>query len=106
MMRTINETTSVIKHNQQVVIDRINKITSEVSSFVIDSNDFFEAEEAFDQLSSILQLVKQISSDSENAITFAEVQIEHPSVLKIEDFEWMISALLQHHMAKNILFGS
>lgn len=93
-----NKTINLIKQNENHLMDKVREIT-EVS------NNFLICKSALDEISAVANIILQILTDLENAVTFSRLKIVHNSILKLKDLEFIIQKLLQHYSPKELFFG-
>lgn len=104
LIDNFNETTTLIAHNQEAISEQLTKIHSKLDQYIFTFNHYMEIRNILDQLSVSLQLILQILTDLENAITFARTNILHNSVVKPEDIHWIVNEMLRNHKKEQILY--
>ncbi|KAG5863880.1 hypothetical protein JTB14_036737, partial [Gonioctena quinquepunctata] len=77
LIENFNATVNLITHNQEVIASEIEKVRSELNTFVYNFNDYMITRNILDQLSLPLQTTLQLLTDLENAITFARINTLH-----------------------------
>lgn len=99
-----NKTVTLIKHNQEVITSGLNKISAELNKFIFNFSDYLETRNILDQLNLTLNIILQLLSDVENAITFARLGKLHSSILKLDELESILKTILKHYSPEQLLF--
>lgn len=105
IIENFNRTVTLIKNNQEVITSGLNKIRTELNKFIFQFNDYLETRNVLDQLSLILNIILQLLSDIENAITFARLGTLHNSIVKIDELESILQTILKYYSADQLIFS-
>lgn len=104
ILENFNETVTLIRSNQQVITAGINKIRSEFNKFIFEFNDYLETRNVLDQLNLSLNLIIQLLSDIENAVTFARLGTFHSSILKIDELSAILNSVTKFYSTDHLIF--
>ncbi|KAG5870841.1 hypothetical protein JTB14_029547 [Gonioctena quinquepunctata] len=99
-----NTTVNLITHNQEVIALEIEKVHSELNTFVYNFNDYMITRNILDQLSLSLQITLQLLTDLGNAITFARMNTLHDSIIKPDELKSIIDTIIRNHQEEQLLY--
>ncbi|KAJ8978618.1 hypothetical protein NQ317_014546 [Molorchus minor] len=83
-----NKTIKLVLHNQEVIANGIESIRKDLNKFIFDFNDYLQVKDILDQVSISLNILTELLSDIENAISFAKLNTLHHSIIKISELEF------------------
>lgn len=104
ILKNFNQTVTLIKSNQEIIAAGLNKIRSELNTFVFEFNDYLETRNILDQVNLSLSVILQLLSDVENAVTFARLGTFHSSILKISELKSIIESAVKYYGASSLFF--
>ncbi|KAJ8974195.1 hypothetical protein NQ317_011340 [Molorchus minor] len=99
-----NETITLVLHNQEVIANGIESIRKDLNKFIFDFNDYLQVKDILDQVSISLNILTELLSDIENAISFAKLNTLHHSIIKISELEFVIDTLKYSHPVDQLLY--
>ncbi|XP_050505429.1 uncharacterized protein LOC126883802 [Diabrotica virgifera virgifera] len=104
IIKEFNETITLLTHNQEIIAEEVNNISTNLNTFIFDFNHYLQARNVLDQLNLTLQIILQLLNDLEEAITFSRVNTLHNSVIKKDEIKWIINKMLEHHKADQLVY--
>ncbi|KAJ8983435.1 hypothetical protein NQ317_013197 [Molorchus minor] len=100
-----NKTITLVLHNQDVIVDGIEKIKKDFNKFIFNFSHYMQTRDVLDQLSSSLSMLLHLLTNIENAISFSKLGSLHHSILKTNEMESIIEKLLKFHSNNQIIFS-
>lgn len=104
LIDNFNTTTTLIRHNQEILAKEINSLKSELENYFYETSQYIRVRTVMDQLSLSLQIVFQLLTDLESAVTFAKLNILHSSIIKVGEMQTIIQTLLENHSKEQLLY--
>lgn len=104
LINSFNETYSLIKHNENVIIEKIKESLKTVNQIEFDFNNYLKLRDIIDQVANSLNSLIHFLSDLENAITFAKLNTLHHSILKLHEIQIIIKRLLTLYENNQLIF--
>lgn len=99
-----NHTITLVLHNQDVIANGIECIKKDLNKFIFEFNDYLQVKNILDQLNLSLNIIIQLLTDIENAITFAKLNTLHHSIVKIDELEFIVDTLRNNHPVEQLLY--
>lgn len=103
LIERLNTSLTNISNNQQQLANKLKMLQNQHNIHFINSIRLIGLQDVVRQISTnCLLLIEQLDT-IENAIMFARLQTTHPSIIKTNEIQEMISILTQHYHSKNII---
>lgn len=106
IIKTFENTIKLVKTNQEVIKSGLNKIRSDLNKFIFEFNDYLETRNVLDQLNLSLNVILQLLTDIENAVTFARIGTFHSSILKNDEIKSIIQLIIKYYSINNLIFSN
>lgn len=106
IMSNINDSLTLIVKNQINVENKTNELIRLINKGNFDISHFYDAQEILDQIKYNLDSLLNYLEEIENAVTFANLEVVHPSIISYQDLKDIINELYSIYNHKQLLFSN
>lgn len=104
LIDNFNKTITSLTNNQKLIAKEVEKLNMVLDNLVFEFDKFIQIQNTLNQLNLSLQLIIQLLTDLENAISFARISTLHNSVIKVGEIKSIVHIMLQHYKKNQLLY--